>query len=326
MADKPGGVLRLHGVSSAARTEHLVTAADLARDLATDEPPVLLDVRWRLGDAPGAGGDRYAAGHLPGARFLDLEAVLTRHTDDPLEGRHPLPDVKALTAGLAVVGVRDGSSVVVYDEAGSFAAERAWWVLRWAGVRARVLDGGISAWTEAGGPVDTGSADRPTTAPEPASDPPLTLTLGHLPTLDADTAATVPDHGVLVDARAAERYRGEVEPMDPRAGHIPGAVNHAAATLFTPDGRLPDDASIRTLLHAAAVGEGPVAVYCGSGVSAARNLLALATLGVDGALFPGSWSAWSSDPDRPVATGPDPSPGRSGPSGSPSSQTLDSPG
>lgn len=301
-----------------------MTVTDLHRALTMADPPVLLDVRWRLGDALGDGARRYAIGHLLGARFLDLETVLTRHTDDPLDGRHPLPDVDTLTSGLAAVGVRDGSSVVVYDEAGSFAAERAWWVLRWAGVQARLLDGGITAWTDAGMPLESGP-DRGTTSDSGRSSQPLTLTVGQRPTLDAAGAAAFSSRGVLIDARAGERYRGEVEPMDARAGHIPGAVNAAAAGLFAPDGRLPDDETIRSYLRAAGDGEAPVAVYCGSGVSAARDLLALAVVGVDAALFPGSWSAWSSDPDRPVATGPEPSRETSGSSGRPSAQTLDSP-
>ncbi|MEP6631375.1 MAG: sulfurtransferase [Lapillicoccus sp.] len=286
-------------MSANARTEHLVTPAALEAALAGARPPVVLDVRWHLADAPGAGHQRYAAGHLPGARFLDLEAVLTRHTGDPLDGRHPLPDPATLTSGLALVGVGSNTQVVVYDEPGSFAAERAWWVLRWAGVRARVLDGGLPAWVDAGMPVETGPGPRPAEPP----DQPDPLTTGQLTTLDPDAAAAFPDHGILVDARAGERFRGEVEPLDPAAGHIPGAVNASAATLFTPDGRLPDDDAVRSALGPAATGDRAVAVYCGSGVSAARDVLGLAVIGVEAGLFPGSWSAWSNDPQRPVATG-----------------------
>jgi thiosulfate/3-mercaptopyruvate sulfurtransferase len=308
-------------VSRAARTEHVVTVDELRDLLAGPTPPVLLDVRWRLGEPAGDGAHRYAEAHLPGARFLDFESVLTRHTGDARDGRHPLPEVAALAESLARLGVHDGHEVVVYDEPGSFAAERAWWVLRWAGVAVRLLDGGLPAWSLTGMPVETGPdqgppSTKPTTTPTPPTtpttppspSPPLTraLTLrpGHLGTLDADGAALFPNHGTLVDARAGERFRGEVEPIDPTAGHILGAVNTPAAGLFTDDGRLPDDESLRSRLGAAGSGEAPVAVYCGSGVSAARNVLALVTLGVDAALFPGSWSAWSNDPDRPVATGP----------------------
>ena len=263
----------------------------------------LLDVRWRLDDAPGDGRQRYAEGHLPGARCLDLETVLTTHTGNPLDGRHPLPDIRSLTAGLEELGVEVDDDLVVYDEPGSFAAERGWWVVRWAGLRPRVLDGGLSAWVEAGLPLETG--------PHPPVTPSrLDLSVGHLPTIDVDEAAGFAETGVLVDARAAERYRGEVEPIDPRAGHIPGAVNLPAADLYE-DGRMPSDDRLQQLFTAA-TGRPParsqptaprVAAYCGSGVSAARDVLALAVLGVDAALFPGSWSAWSNDPLRPAALG-----------------------
>jgi thiosulfate/3-mercaptopyruvate sulfurtransferase len=202
--------------------------------------------------------------------------------------------------------VRAGQQIVVYDEPGSFAAGRAWWVLRWVGLPVRVLDGGLTAWTAAGHPLESGDAEIPSV---PASDslplsPPLTG--GHLPTLSADDAATAPDRGVLVDVRAPERFRGEVEPIDPIAGHIPGAINLPVAGLFAADGHLPDEVTLRErlapALAAADAGE-EVAAYCGSGVSAAQAVLALASLGVPAALFPGSWSAWSNDPTRPVATG-----------------------
>ncbi len=275
------------------RSEHLVTASDLRRE---PDSVIVLDVRWRLGDLPSDGRARYVAGHLPGARHLDLEQVLTGPTDDPRAGRHPLPEVARLEHGLGALGVEAGDEVVVYDEPGSFAAARAWWVLRWAGIRTRVLDGGLPAWVAAGGPLQQGGeVSWPTTTP--------TLTTGHLPCLSADEAAGFPDHGVLVDVRAPERFRGEVEPLDPRAGHVPGAVNLPAVRLFTDAGRLPLEEDLRrSLAELGAFGD--VAAYCGSGVSAAQAVLALATLDVEAALFAGSWSAWSNDPDRPVATGP----------------------
>jgi thiosulfate/3-mercaptopyruvate sulfurtransferase len=287
----------------------MVTVPELAAALAGSAPPALLDVRWTLGEVPGSGRQRYAAGHLPGAAFLDLESALTRHTGDPRDGRHPLPDLDVLRHALAAAGVRVGQEIVVYDEPGSFAAGRAWWVLRWVGLPVRVLDGGLTAWTAAGHPLESGDAEIPSV---PASDslpllppwPPLTG--GHLPTLSADDAATAPDRGVLVDFRAPERFRGEVEPIDPIAGHIPGAINLPVAGLFAADGHLPDEVTLRErlapALAAADAGE-EVAAYCGSGVSAAQAVLALASLGVPAALFPGSWSAWSNDPTRPVATG-----------------------
>ncbi len=274
-----------------------MTPADLRRELDT---VIVLDVRWRLGDPPGAGRARYAVGHLPGARFLELEQVLTGHTDDPRAGRHPLPDVAALEQGLGALGVTAADDVVVYDDPGSFAAARAWWVLRWAGIRARVLDGGLPAWVASGGHLQYGDeVSWPVTS--------STLTTGQLSTLTIDEAAAYPEHGVLLDARSPERFRGEVEPLDPQAGHIPGAVNLPVATLFTAEGLLPPEAELAAHLGATSddlLSSGPVATYCGSGVSAAWHVLALAVLDVDAALFPGSWSAWSNDPERPVATGP----------------------
>jgi thiosulfate/3-mercaptopyruvate sulfurtransferase len=276
------------------RSEHLVTVEGLTR---SDR---LLDVRWHLKDAPGDGRRRYARGHLPGARFLDLEEVLTRHTGDPRDGRHPLPEVGTLTAGLEALGVTLDDDLVVYDEPGSHAAERAWWVLRWAGLRVRVLDGGIDAWVEAGRPLEKGE-------PAPPRPSRLELTVGHLPTIDADGAALfAPDGGVLIDGRAPERYRGETEPLDPRPGHVPGAVNVPATSLYDA-GRMPSTEELRSRLAVALEGNpGPVAAYCGSGVSAARDVLALAVLGVEASLYPGSWSAWSNDPCRPAAFGPEP--------------------
>ena len=300
------------------RSDVLVSVADLVGLLESGAPPALLDIRWRLGEPRGAGRQRYAAGHLPGAQFLDVEEALTRHTGDPRDGRHPLPQVDRLAEELAAAGVTPGREIVVYDEAGSFAAGRAWWVLRWVGLPVRVLDGGVDAWRAAGHPLtcepaesvaDAGSAgsDEAAEATREA-DPvkPMMLIPGHLPTLTADEAAAAADEGVLVDFRAPERFRGDVEPIDPVAGHIPGAINIPVAGLFATSGELPDEATLRELLApalAAATAGEPVAAYCGSGVSAAQGILALATLGVSAALYPGSWSAWCNDPARPVATG-----------------------
>jgi len=179
---------------------------------------------------------------------------------------------------------------------GSFAAARAWWVLRWAGIRARVLDGGLPAWVDVGGALEAGDeVSWAVSAPK--------LTPGHLPTLTADEAAAQARRGVLLDARAPQRYRGEVEPLDPRAGHVPGALNVPAAGLFSDSGTLLPDGQLRGAFRGLTASAG-VAAYCGSGASAAQNVLALAVLDVEAALFPGSWSAWSNDPQRPAATGP----------------------
>lgn len=268
-----------------ARGDVLITPDELDDVLADVD---LLDVRWRLGEPAGAGRDRYLGGHLPGARFLDLEAVLTRH-GEPVEGRHPLPDVDTLAHGLGALGVDGSRPIVVYDEAGSFAAPRAWWVLRWAGLDVRVLDGGGDAWSARNRPMTSGD-----TQVEPVL---LQLSAGNLPTIDADGAAGY--SGTLMDARAAERYRGETEPIDPVAGHIPGAANVPVSDFFADGGRLPSQGRLSELLDH----PGPLAAYCGSGVSAAQLVLAGASIDRPIALYPGSWSAWSNDPARPVATG-----------------------
>jgi thiosulfate/3-mercaptopyruvate sulfurtransferase len=272
------------------RADVLLSVAELPAAL--DAGAQLLDVRWTLGERPGSGFDRYLQGHLPDARFLDLEAVLTGPTTDPTLGRHPLPDLDQLGVGLGALGIDPARPIVVYDEPGSFAAGRAWWVLRWAGLDAKVLDGGIRAWVATGNLLETDE-------PAAAGGAPLALSAGHLPTLDADRVAAF--DGMLIDVRAPERYRGEVEPIDAKAGHIPGAVNRPVGSYWTPDGTLPDEETLRGLL--ALPVDGPVAVYCGSGVSAAQVVLALASIGVDAALYPPSWSGWSADPARSVATG-----------------------
>lgn len=283
----------------------MVTVPELAAALAGSAPPALLDVRWTLGEVPGSGRQRYAAGHLPGAAFLDLESALTRHTGDRRDGRHPLPVPAVLRDALAEAGVRAGQQIVVYDEPGSFAAGRAWWVLRWVGLPVRVLDGGLTAWTAAGHPLESGDAEIPAV---PASDslplsPPLTG--GHLPTLSADDAATAPDRGVLVDVRAPERFRGEVEPIDPIAGHVPGAKNRPYASNLG-EGRFKPAAQLAREFAALLDGREPqrVIAMCGSGVTACHHLLAMTHAGLHGArLFTGSWSGWVEDPARPVATG-----------------------
>lgn len=251
----------------------------------------LLDVRWQLG-APD-GRPAHAEGHIPGAVYVDLESTLSAH-GRPADGRHPLPDQAALQEAVRGWGVDDGDTVVVYDAAGNLAAARAWWLLRDAGLPdVRLLDGGLAAWTAAGHALETGEvAAAPGTA---------TLTRGSLPTIDIDGAATWP--GVLLDARAGERYRGEVEPVDPRAGHIPGAVSAPTGENLAEDGTfLPADV-LRERFAGLGVRPGSeVAVYCGSGVTAAHTIAALRIAGIDAALYPGSWSQWSNHPDRPVAT------------------------
>lgn len=275
----------------------LVSAAQLADDLtAASDGPVLLDVRWELGGPPGR--PAYEAGHLPGAVYVDLEHELAGPPGRA--GRHPLPDLAVFGTAARRAGVSPRRPVVVYDGGQGWAAARAWWLLRWAGHPCvRVLDGGLPAWTARGGELTT-------EVPEPAEGdfPPRP---GGLPSLTAADAAALARRGVLLDARAGERYRGEVEPIDPVAGHIPGARSAPTTDNVGPDGRFLPRRELATRF--AALGAVPgreVGVYCGSGVSAAHEVLALAVAGVDAALYVGSWSEWSADPSRPVATGPEP--------------------
>jgi thiosulfate/3-mercaptopyruvate sulfurtransferase len=274
----------------------LVEADRLAAELNSAAPPTLLDVRWRLAGPPGR--DDHAAGHLPGAVFVDLDTELCGPPG--VAGRHPLPDPGVLQAALRAAGVRAGHPVVVYDGGDGMAAARAWWTLRWAGHRpVRLLHGGFPAWVAAGLPVST---DPP--APTPGD---VVVRPGGLPVLDTGAAGALAaaGDGVLLDVRAAARYRGETEPVDPVAGHVPGAVNLPAAGYVGPDGRFPSAAALRERFAAAGVAEAaPVGAYCGSGVTAAQAVLALHLAGrPDAALYVGSWSEWVADPSRPVATG-----------------------
>jgi thiosulfate/3-mercaptopyruvate sulfurtransferase len=253
---------------------------------------VLLDVRWALGDDQGRA--KYLAGHLPGAVFVDLETELA---DPPTaaDGRHPLPSLQRLQSSARRWGIRDGDAVVAYDATGGLAAARAWWLLRWGGLTdVLVLDGGLDAWMAAGGRLEPGDV-----VPETGD---VTVTGGGMPVLSIDEAAALPAAGgVLLDARAGERYRGEVEPIDPRAGHVPGAVS-APSTENLADGQFRPAAELsERFAELGAVTGTTVGVYCGSGVTAAHEVAALAHAGIEAALWPGSWSQWSADPDRPVA-------------------------
>ncbi|RZS30599.1 thiosulfate/3-mercaptopyruvate sulfurtransferase [Herbihabitans rhizosphaerae] len=279
----------------------LVSPDDVAAALDGGTPPVLLDIRWRLGGPPGI--DEYRAGHIPGAVYLDLDTQLA--APPGAGGRHPLPDPGALQEVLRDAGVRSGSSVVAYDADNGSVAARAWWQLRWAGHRAvSVLDGGYAAWVAAGRPTSTAV---PT--PEPGD---IEVRPGGMPVLDADQAATLARTGVLLDARAPERYRGEVEPIDPRAGHVPGARNAPFAGHLDASGRWHAPAALAERFAGIGVRTGePVGAYCGSGVTAASVVLALEASGVTSvdepaALYAGSWSQWCADPDRPAATGDQP--------------------
>ncbi|MEU6095875.1 sulfurtransferase [Streptomyces sp. NPDC047079] len=277
----------------------IISASELAGELAGRRPPTLLDVRWQLTTtadaAPFDGRAAYAAGHIPGAIFVDLNADLA---DPPGPGgRHPLPGTDRFGAAMRAAGVSSDRPVVVYDGGPGWAAARAWWMLRWTGhPDVRVLDGGLAAWE---GPLAAGSEEPASGDFRPAP--------GALRVLDADGASELARTGVLLDARAGERYRGEVEPIDPVGGHVPGAVSAPTTENLTETGHFRPIAELAERFKALGVTEGTeVGVYCGSGVSAAQEVLALALAGIPAALYVGSWSEWSSDGSRPVAVGPDP--------------------
>jgi thiosulfate/3-mercaptopyruvate sulfurtransferase len=278
------------------RDSLLVSATALPGELAAEPGPVLLDVRWRLGGPPGI--DSYREGHLPGAVFVDLDRDLSGPPGPA--GRHPLPDPTAFQAAMRAAGVSRARPVVVYDDRDATAAARGWWLLRYHGhENVRVLDGGYQAWLAAGLPVSTADPDE-----KPGD---FTARPGHMPLLDAAGAGSMARTGLLLDARAAERYRGEQELVDPVAGHIPGAISAPTAENVNPDGTFRSAAELAdrfaTLGTGNASSESTVGAYCGSGVTAAHEVLALALAGIPAALYVGSWSNWISDPDRPVATG-----------------------
>lgn len=282
----------------------LITADELAGLLAAPAPAgpgraavVVCDVRFHLADHD-QGGREYAAGHVPGSRFVDLHRQLA-DTSRQGAGRHPLPPVGRFAELLGRLGISPSTTVVAYDSAAGATASRLWWMLRSIGhADARVLDGGWQAWVAGGHPVST---EIPAPAPvvyRPAFDT-WTGVVG------ADEVAAELQAGtVVVDSRAPERYRGDSEPLDPRAGHVPGACNVFHAANVGPDGRLLPAAELAARFSG--VGPAPI-VYCGSGVTACHNLLAMTVAGIDDArLYPGSWSEWSSDPNRPAATGDTP--------------------
>ena len=270
-------------------TSPLISVAELRSRLGE---VTVLDVRYRTGGPPGL--PEYAAGHVPGAAYVDMDTALAAPPGDG--GRHPLPDPEVFGAAMRRAGVSVDHPVVAYDDWGGHAAGRCWWLLRHHGhPDVRVLDGGWSVWVAEGGQVETGTPEVGEGGFEPGP--------GVLPVVEADGVLDVP---VLVDARAAERYRGETEPVDPVAGRIPGAVNVPTSANLGADGRFRSPDQLRALYEAAGVptdGSQEVAVYCGSGVTAIHDLIALELLGVHAALYPGSWSGWITDPERPVERG-----------------------
>jgi thiosulfate/3-mercaptopyruvate sulfurtransferase len=271
----------------------LVTPAQLAAELAGPNAPTILDCRWQL--AGGADRAGYDHGHLPGAVFVDLDQDLSAPPGNG--GRHPLPGPEAFQSAMRRAGVRSHHPVVAYDQGAPGGAARAWWLLGYFGhPDTRVLDGGLPAWVAADLPLTT---MPPTPAPGD-----FTAHPGNRPLLDADGAARLAATGVLLDARAPARYQGLQEPVDPVAGHIPGARNAPVTDFLTGDGLARRDA-LRQAVAATGVGEGTaIGAYCGSGVVAAHLVLALEAAGLPAALYAGSWSDWVADRSRPVATGP----------------------
>jgi thiosulfate/3-mercaptopyruvate sulfurtransferase len=270
-------------------------SVEQTQDLLTRQTPlVLLDCRFDLGDTE-AGERAWAAGHLPGAFHAHLDRDLSG-AKTGRNGRHPLPARADLARRAGLWGITPSVQVVCYDaQAGSYAA-RAWWLLRWLGHDAvAVLDGGVQAWLAAGGTLDTAVPAAAVSAPYPFAAPAM-------PTIDADTLLRRLGQLPVLDARAGERFRGEVEPLDPVAGHIPGATLRFFRDNLNADGFFKPAAQLRQEFAALGAGSGEVVHQCGSGVVACHNLLAMTHAGYDGAvLYPGSWSEWCSDPSRPVA-------------------------
>ncbi len=285
----------------------LLTPAELSASLrATDERPVILDVRWTLA---GSDPEGYARAHLPGARFVDLDRCLA--APPGARGRHPLPPREDLARLWRSLGIGTDSAVVVYDGGPGLAAARAWWLLRWSGVPgARVLDGGLPGWlADSARPVESGPDEAPAGAGDGDDQRPgRAFRFGSMPVVEIDAAAEIARDGagVLLDARAAPRFRGEVEPLDPVAGHIPGAVNLPAAELIGPGGSYRPRAELAAAFAAAGLptagGPALAAASCGSGITACQLVLAGEIAGLRLALFPGSYSQWCAA-GRPVAVG-----------------------
>lgn len=275
----------------------LITPQQLAALLAggPGDAPLILDVRWQLGSDDGY--DAYLQGHLPGAVFVDLERDLSgRPGDHGQGGRHPMPTVDDFELNMAECGVDNDRLVVAYDDSGSLAAARLWWLLRHFGkYDVLVLDGGIAAWRRERLPIESGL--------RMIEEGDFSIRRSRINVLDAEQAALYAREGLLVDARPADRFRGRNETIDPVAGHIPGAVSIPARSLVDADGRLLPAEELRRVLGAAGIdGERPVATYCGSGVQASHVALAISAAGLGGQVpvYIGSWSDWITDPTRPI--------------------------
>lgn len=287
-------------------TERLADLLGVGKQAPASGTVTVLDVRWSLSGPPGR--DLYVAGHIPGARFVDLDHQLAGpQGPNGAGGRHPLPNAEDFQAAMRSLGVSDDRPVVVYDAADSTSAARAWWLLRYfSHSDVRVLDGGYAAWAAAGMPTVSGDAPGTSELGAASGAGDFIAVPGAMPVVDADGAAKLANEGVLLDARAAARFRGDVEPIDPVAGHIPGSVSAPTRDNVGPDDRFLPTEILRTRfasLGANGVNGREVGAYCGSGVTAAHEVLALELSGIRAALYPGSWSDWITNPARPVATG-----------------------
>ena len=274
----------------------LISAADLQDLLARRPDTVLLDCSFDLAD-PGAGERSYAEGHLPGAQYAHLDRDLSG-TKTGHNGRHPLRERAGYAAWMGSTGIASGAPVVVYDRQAGMFAVRAWWVLRWMGHdKVALLDGGLQAWQATGAPLTADVPASRATAPYPDLPPAM-------PRIDASQLQQRLREVLVVDARAPERYRGDTEPLDPVAGHIPGAVNRFFKDNLQPDGRFKPADQLKREFDALIPDERQVVHSCGSGVTSCHNLLAMEVAGFGRSrLYAGSWSEWCSDPSRPVAKG-----------------------
>ncbi|BBE23261.1 sulfurtransferase [Arthrobacter sp. MN05-02] len=271
----------------------LMDVQELQDRMTSGAQTLLLDVRWALGDPHGH--EHYRAAHIPGAVYVDMETQLCA-PGGPGLGRHPLPAADTLQEAARQWGLNDGDTVVAYDESGNLAAARLWWLLRDAGFPSVcLLDGGLTAWRAAGFDVEGGEERHCVGS--------VRLSAGHMPVVSIPDLLEPADRGLLLDARAGERYRGESEPVDPQAGHIPGAVSAPTVDNLRNDRRFRPPEELRRRFGALGADRGPVAVYCGSGITAAHEIAALDIAGIDASLFPGSWSQWSTTAGLPVATG-----------------------
>jgi thiosulfate/3-mercaptopyruvate sulfurtransferase len=277
----------------------LVTVSWLAAHLG-DPQVVIADVRWYLSGRRGA--DEYARGHLPGAAFVDVDTELSSPPGPGLPGRHPLPSVAQVAAALSRLGVGPDTTVVAYDDAGGGIAARLWWLLRYLGHGGgRVLDGGIQAWAASGRPLVTD-------VPPARAAPPLALVPDPRMVVDKRRVAELAGSptALVLDARAPERFEGKVEPIDARAGHVPGARNAPfVENLLAPEGTFRDRSDLARRYAALGAGKAQTIVaYCGSGITACHDLLALDLVGrPDALLYEGSWSDWARDPALPAAQG-----------------------